>query len=312
MIYHRLLAGVLVAVVASAGCTTTGAPPPSTPTPAAATDSASIPNVEAARWSPTRAGGSWRYQLLSTGTVSLAGDSSADSLPLGRTVVYSIALTPTTATGDDDAAFQFNGAVDSVSVTIPERIPVPTAGSNSKPHFQGTLAADGHLLSITSNATSPCTDAVDPLSAASTLLFATLPKGISPGTRWTDTVSTTTCRGRLPIVTTATRHYEAIADSSWQGRPAILVARTDSLSIASRSPSSAAESAIGSIADSTGMGATGRGGGTFTLLLDPASGILLESTGTTHTEILVTMGSARFPFQEEAHQTISLLNQGDD
>jgi hypothetical protein len=219
-----------------------------------------------------------------------------------------VTLAPT-ATGEGEGpAFQLDGAVDSVAVTIPERIPVPTAGSNSKPHFQAALAADGHVLTITSNATSSCTDAVDPLSAASTLLFATLPKGISPGTRWTDSASTTTCRGRLPIVTTATRHYEAISDTSWRGRPAILIARTDSLAIVSRRDSSTDSAGTDINGSTVSMDAIGQGHGVFTLILDPVSGTLLESSGTTQTEILVTMGADRFPFREEAHQTITLLN----
>jgi hypothetical protein len=238
--------------------------------------------------------------------VSLAGDSSANSLPLGRTVLYTVAIAPVAPAGAAGPAFQLTGAVDSVAVTIPERIPTPTAGSNSKPHFQGALAADGHLLSLSSDATLSCTNATDPLSAAAALLFAALPDGISPAESWTDTVTTVTCRGRMPLVTTATRHYKAIADTVWRGQPALLIARTDSLAIRNRTDSTPDSAAVSR--DSTDMmEATGSGRGDFTLYVDPRTGVLFEAAGTSRTDILVTTASSRFPFHEEARQMITLL-----
>jgi hypothetical protein len=238
--------------------------------------------------------------------VSLSGDTSANSLPLGRTVLYTVSIAPATPPSADGPAFQLTGSVDSVAVTIPERIPTPTAGSNSKPHFQGAIAADGHVLSLSSNATTSCTNATDPLSAAAALLFVALPEGISPKEGWTDTVTTTTCRGRMPLVTTATRQYRAITDTVWRGQPALLIARTDSLAIRSRVDSSADTTGVSHDSTDT-MEATGSGHGEFTLYVDPHTGVLLEATGASRTDILVTTASSRFPFHEEARQTITLL-----
>lgn len=301
------LAGVLAGVLTTA-CTTAPSPP-AVPTPVPTPkDSAAVPRPVAARWTPRLSAGSWRYELQSTGAVSLAGDTTADSLPLGRTVIYTVALAPLDGASAGDSAFRLTGSVDSVTVTIPERIPTPTAGSNSNPHFQGTLAADGHVQSIASDATISCNDATDPLSAAAALLFVALPKGISPSDSWTDTVSTTTCRNRMPLVATARRQYRALTDTVWRGMQAIVVARTDSLEIHSR-PDTASEndSSLIARAKREPMEATGRGLGDYTLYVDPRSGVLLGATGTTHTEILVTKGSSSFPFREEARQTITLL-----
>jgi hypothetical protein len=221
-------------------------------------------------------------------------------------VLYTVSIAPTTPPSADGPAFQLTGSVDSVAVTIPERIPTPTAGSNSKPHFQGAIAADGHVLSLSSNATTSCTNATDPLSAAAALLFVALPEGISPAQSWTDTVTTTTCRGRLPLVTTVTRQYKAITDTVWQGQPALLIARTDSLTIVRRRDSTA--DAGGVTRDSAdAMQAIGSGRGEFTLYVDPHTGVLFEATGKSRTDILVTTASSRFPFHEEARQTITLL-----
>jgi hypothetical protein len=237
--------------------------------------------------------------------VSLAGDTTADSLPLGRLVLYTVSIEPSGASNGRAPAFEVTGSVDSVAVTIPERIPTPTAGSNSKPHFRGALAADGHVTALASDAMTPCQNATDPLSAAATSFFVALPVGISPNERWSDTVTTATCRGRMPLVTTVTRQYEAIGDTVWQGREALLLTRRDSLVIRNRADSAADNSIAADTSEE--MDAVGGGRGDFVLYLDPRSGTLLEATGTSHTEILVTKSNSRFPFREEARQTITLL-----
>jgi hypothetical protein len=244
--------------------------------------------------------------------VSLVGDTTADSLPVGRMVLYTVSTEPTGASDGGSPAFQVTGSVDSVAVIIPERIPTPTAGSNSKPRFQGAMAANGHLTTLASDATTPCQDAIDPLSAAATALFVALPEGISPNESWTDTVSTTTCRGRMPLVTTATRQYKAIADTLWQGRAALLLVRHDSLAVRSRVDSATDTTTtmvMDTIATDTSdtMEATGSGHGDVTLFVDPRSGVLLHATGTSHAEILVTTGHSSFPFREDVRQTITLL-----
>jgi hypothetical protein len=247
--------------------------------------------------------------------VSLAGDTTADSLPVGRTIIYSVSIAPASLPNAPRSAFQLSGSVDSVAVTIPERIPTPTAGSNSKPHFQGDLATDGHLIALSSNATTSCQNAIDPLSAAAAGLFVALPRGIAPNQRWSDTVSTVTCRGRMPLEATAIRQYTAITDTVWEGRAALRLARHDSLTFRNR-PDSSADSVAPRNSTATGsasrdstetMDATGSGHADFTLYVDARSGVLLHAVGASHTEILVTTSGSRFPFREEARQTITLL-----
>lgn len=311
----RLSLCALAGALATA-CTITTPPSPA-PTPVPSTsDSAAVhaPPPVTARWMPRHTAGSWRYELHSTGTVSLVGDTTANSLPLGRTVIYTVSIAPAGSSGGGSSAFQLSGSVDSVAVTIPERIPTPTAGSNSRPRFQGALAANGHLDAITSDATTPCQNATDPLSAAAAGLFVALPRGISPNQSWSDTVSTVTCRGRTALETTAIRQYRAVDDTVWGGRAAILLTRHDSLIIRNRPDSSAdtvstthsaASTAVHDSAEA--MAAAGSGQADFTLYVDPRSGVLLQAMGTSRTEILVTTGGSRFPFREEARQTITLL-----
>jgi hypothetical protein len=228
-------------------------------------------------------------------------------------VIYNVSIKPPTGqVGGSPTTFELTGSVDSVAVTTPERVPTPTAGSNSKPHFQATLAADGQLFALSSYSTTPCAQASVPLSAAATMLFVTLPPAIAPNESWSDTVSTVTCRGRMPVVATATRHYSVLGDTVWEGRAALLIARVDSLKIESRPDSTrdtTSDTTRHTMRDTTAetMKAAGTGRADFMLYVDPSSGVLLQATGKSHTEILVTTGHSAFPFREDARQTITLL-----
>jgi hypothetical protein len=282
-------------VVLAAGCTLT--PPPATPTPTSAQKDSTSPANAAISWKPRLSAGSWRYELLSTATVTLTGDPTASALPIGRTTVYTVSIAPTREPVSSSVPFEVVGSVDSVAVTTPGRIPTPTAGSNVRPHFRAELGSDGRVVNLTSDATTACQAAVDPLSAAALTLFVTIPPTISVGASWKDTVSTITCRGRMAVITTAIRQYKVVTDTVIGSRPALLLRRTDSLNVRNRPDTTSGQ-----------MTAAGAGSAAFLLYVDPASGMLLNATGQSHTEILVIAGDSRYQFREDAKQTIALLD----
>jgi hypothetical protein len=90
---------------------------------------------------------------------------------------------------------------------------------------------------------------------------------------------------------------------------ALLITRHDSLDIRSRPDTvSLAHGDSTSTPDTADkMTATGSGQSDFTVYVDPSSGLLLSAAGATHTKILVTTATSRFPFREEAQLTITLL-----
>lgn len=288
------ICGLCVAL--AAGCTLS--PPPPTPAPSPAAKDSAAPTNAAIAWRPRRTAGSWRYELHSTATVTLTGDTAASALPVGRTTVYTVTLTPARKPSGSGVPFELTGSVDSVVVTTPERVPMPTAGSDIRPHFHAELASDGRLANLTSDATIACQEAIDPLSAAAATLFVTLPPAISPGATWRDTVSTVTCRGRMAVITTAIRQYRAESDTVAGKQPVLRVVRTDSIRVKNRPDT---------ITTSEQMTAEGTGSGTLVLYVDPKSGALLNATGQSHTEILIVAGTSRYPFREDARQTITLL-----
>jgi hypothetical protein len=63
------------------------------------------------------------------------------------------------------------------------------------------------------------------LAIARAFLLA-IPRSLAPGASWTDTVVTTTCRGEIPVNTTAVRHFTvSLEHPAGQRAPAILVVR---------------------------------------------------------------------------------------
>ena len=290
----RLLAICGLSVALAAGCTLP--PPPTTPAPTTTPKDSTTPAIAVKSWKPQHSPGSWRYELRSSATVTLTGDSSARALPISRTAVYTVTIVPNTAQDTHGIPFELTGSVDSVAVTTPERVPTPTAGSNVRPHFHAQLTSDGQVTELASDATTPCQATIDPLSAATTTLFVTVPPVVTLGTSWKDTISTATCRGRMAIITTVVRQYRAVTDTVWGNTEALLITRADSVHVRNRPDST-----------SDRMVADGTGSGEFTLYVDPKSGMLLAATGQSRTEILVINGDSRFPFHEEARQTISLV-----
>jgi hypothetical protein len=290
----RQLSACGLSVALAAGCTLS--PPPATPAPTTVERDSTTPVKSAISWKPQHSAGRWRYELRSRATVTLTGDTSAKALPIGRTTIYTVTIAPSKETAGGALQLEVTGSVDSVSVTTPERIPTPTAGSDIRPRFHARLASGGQLIDLSSDATTACQQAIDPLSAAAMGLFVTLPPAISVGTSWSDTISTVTCRGRMPIITTAVRQYRVIKDTLLANTRALQLARTDSIHVSNR-PDTAADQ----------MKADGAGSATFTLYVDPKSGMLLNAAGQSHTEILVTAGDSLFPFREDARQTITLI-----
>ena len=101
----------------------------------------------------------------------------------------------------------------------------------------------------------------------------------------------------MAIITTAIRQYRAESDTVVGKHSALRVRRTDSLQLKNRPDTTTSEQ----------MTAEGAGSGSYVLYVDPKSGTLLNATGQSHTEILIVTGDSRYPFREDARQTITLL-----
>ena len=277
-----------------AGCTL--ATPTNTPAPERArVDSTQTPKDENG-WKPRRSVGTWRYELESKATVSLPGNSPGNT-QVGRTTLYTITLAQAARSSGSKGDFDLTGKVDSVAVSTNNRIPQPSTGTNAPPHFSAELSAAGQLTNLRSDAITSCRHGIDPLTAALQALIVPLPTTISIGTSWRDTVSTVTCRGRVPITTTAIRHYRIISDTLWQAQPALRIYRVDSLTVESRPDSGSTELTV-----------HGSGNGSATLYVATSSGLLFSATTMGSTQLTVATGQSVLPFRQDASETITLIH----
>jgi hypothetical protein len=256
-----------------------------------------------ARWVPRREAGTWRYELRTEATVGLTSDSAAQHVPVASTTLYTITVTPA---GD---RFRLAGQVDSTAVQAGSRVPPPQHPDSTRPAFRAELLPDGTLAALQSTTPAPCAGGTEPVVAAVQSLFVRLPTTLAVGATWQDTVATVTCRGDLPITSTAVRRYRLVGPTTWNGRPALEVERTGTMALASPTDTSKDTSTTSTSAAGTNtnrMSVTGTGTSTTTLQIDPATGLLLSSRGEHHATLTVTAGRSTLPFQQDAIETITL------
>jgi hypothetical protein len=142
----------------------------------------------------------------------------------------------------------------------------------------------------------PCAGGTEPAVAAVHSLFVRTPGSLAMGTTWSDTLTTVTCRGDLPITTTAVRNYRVLGQTTWNGRPALEIERKGTITLASADSGVAARR----------IKITGSGAASSTLRIDPATGLLLTGSSSQQASLTITTGRSTLPFRQEATETITL------
>jgi len=261
--------------------------PGRTPPPILPADTLPPPSL-ALRWTPRHTAGNWRFTATTDATVSLAGDTAGQNVPVHTTVAYSITLTGL------EPPLTLVGRVDSVAVTSGSRIPAPLPGQSRVTSFQGVVGGNGGLsqLAAAPPDSATCPGGLDPVVAAAQALFVPTPPEVEVGSTWQDTVSTITCRERVPVATTIVQAYRLDTLTHRDGIPALAVERTSTITIRSVA------------ADSARLTVTGDGSGTAMLFVDPATGMLLASHGTSSTTLTVLTVGASLSFTQQATVTV--------
>jgi DNA-binding cell septation regulator SpoVG len=285
---RRAVAGpLLVASVAACAGSGSAVRPPAAPQPR---DTRSASH-DASRWTPQRGTGAWTYQVTTDASVSLAGDTAGQNVPVHTDATYAVALSGTAP------PLTLTGMIDSVTVRRGSRIPAPPVERSPIASFHGIVDADGAVEQLVSDAvdTTMCPGGVDPLMGAVRGLFVRTPAELAAGSAWQDTVSTISCRERVPVTTTVVRAYRLDGSAYWQGVPALRVERTSTIVIQSAPQ------------DSARLTVSGTGSGSATLLLDPGTGMLLESRGSSSASITVLTVGASLAFTQQATENITRL-----
>jgi hypothetical protein len=214
-------------------------------------------------------------------------------MPVRSVALYTIALQP------DGAQLALSGAVDSVAVVAegPQGRPTaPAAGDTTRRHFTGTISPQGALMSLAATPAGSCEGGVDPVVANARELVVRLPATVTAGTTWRDTATMVTCRGQVPLTTTAAREYRVVGPTTWSETPALQIERRTTTSV----------QGSGSQAGQT-ISVSGSGSSTSTLYVDRVTGVLLGASGESHSTLTVTTPRSSLPFRQDARDQITLL-----
>ncbi|HEU4642812.1 MAG TPA: hypothetical protein VFS44_10195 [Gemmatimonadaceae bacterium] len=240
-------------------------------------------------WQPRRTPGSWHYVSSASTVVSLETDTLAKQVPVVSRVVYQLTATGTAS------PFAVSGTIDSVLVSTGGKV-APAPGKHPYAAFTGTLAPDGSLGPLSGSEPPRCPKGVDPLVAGARTLFIPTPGVLSKGSSWQDTVTTVTCRGDVPINGTTTHRYTVISDTTWQGKPALVISRTSEMLVQSDTTTPATHT----------LDISGSGTGTARLLIDPATAMLYQEIGQSSARLIIGTARSKVPFRQEVADTVEL------
>jgi hypothetical protein len=265
---RRVAVGVMASV--AAGCAhgaATGGVPKTAAAPAHRADSSRAPvAVATVRFADGIAG----YRVVSRATVAVAGDSAAhrDTVSTAAVVQY-------------NARWTRSGLAVTGSVVRGDAGPGPGAGPEPVA-FSATIdTATGAVRMAADSARCPSPNGAA-LSVARDFL-AGVPRSLAPGASWTDTVTTVTCRGDIPVTTTAVRHFSVMLDG-----PVIVVAHT-----------TAAELSGSATKAGVRIELTGHGDGSTSQQYQPETGRLLGGLSTVDIDLRV--GTAGHPVELKQH-----------
>jgi hypothetical protein len=275
--------------------TTAPRPAPAPAPPVVAPPAAAVPNVSPPAPHPfAYAPGTYRYEVRTDAVITAEGDARADTVSTRALVTYRIAR-------GDSGTISIDGTVDTFTVTssragaaAPASIDVPftmTALLDGRPH--GTSAIDS---------TAVCATPVSAVVTAGRELLTALPVPLVPATEWTDSTTTVTCRGALPLVARSIRQSRASwvsVPADWsrhEGDVAFAITRTTTTTISGQGRAAGRQVDLG-----------GGGQGSSVLYVDPELGVLLGGTGNGSTRIVVDAGTQRQEFIQTVHQQVRLL-----
>jgi hypothetical protein len=246
-------------------------------------------NVKTSSWTPRITAGMRHYLIHDSSTVSISNDTTSHVLPIESIMLYSMVLE---GSGD---SFKLTSHID--SLTINSQLSIKSTSDTGKiSEFRTTLSRQGRLTLSAEQAGTVCTAANATASSRVGELIISYPTSrLKVGDKWTDTLSTTNCHGKIPLKQQATREYELLDLSSCLQRDAVKVRRI------------VFDAFIGtSVERNNHLSANGSGTATSILCIQRDSGDLLESNGQSRTDLTVVTTRGTFPFVQNTTTHIEL------
>jgi hypothetical protein len=194
-----------------------------------------------------------------------------------------------------DGTLSLTGTVDSFAVNTGGGAAggAPSATRQLLPqplHFNAQLDSSGALRSFTADRVDDCTSPAGALLVAARDLFVALPPRPAVGERWTDSTSSTVCRGDIPVTTKTLQRYEVVQSDS-----ALRVRRTSNITVAGTGTQRGVQVTI-----------SGAGNATAELEFDAVRGVFTGSTGDYEAQLQFQAGTATQPFVQRVRQRVVL------
>jgi len=209
------------------------------------------------------------YQIDDSSVVSVSTDTTRKEVPFVSTSIYGLSITPGNPPG-------IRLHIDS------------TANGDQALDLTATVSPQGQITNLQTAQSSSCKGGISPRFVRLFDLLASSPSTpIGIGDYWTDTSTVVVCHGKTPLRQQIIHSYTLVRQSSWQERHALEIHRTTQIEIDGLQQDS-----------QNPVTAKGSGTGLGTLLIDPETGLVLHSDGTSDLSLSVITSRGIFPFRQ--------------
>jgi hypothetical protein len=292
-----LLVALFAAGVGS-GCTRSRAPAPESPTPtrpAPGLPPAQPAEVGRGRADFVYAPGTYRYQVVSEASVELLRDSTTprpsslvDTLMTKIHITYQIA--------GDGAPRRLTGSVDSFTVQSTGLVPTGQRALAAPLPFAATLSDGRRPATFEAHPDTACAAPDAALLAVARDLLLPAPASLSPGSAWSDTVTSTVCRAGIPVTARSVRSYRVMGPAVRDSMPAVQLTRETALTMTG-----------GGTPRGDTVTVTGTGRGRGELFVNQATGHYLGGGEETTLELTVSNGTQTRRFVQRSRQETRLV-----
>ncbi|MBC7839495.1 MAG: hypothetical protein H7Y39_12775 [Nitrospiraceae bacterium] len=176
----------------------------------------------ASSWSFSYAPGAMQYRVSRSAAVESQSDSSSN-----REITTNVTHELITLTPAGDSGISFTAVVDTFSSTTqgligsvqPIQLPTEVSG----------IFADNNLTIRSNGSSNKCNPVSSAIVSDLHNLLTQFPAQLSQGLVWQDSVSTTGCQAAIPTTSRTIRSYIVSGESTYEGRPILVVQRTDTV-----------------------------------------------------------------------------------
>jgi len=270
---------MLVLFLLTISCTRAAPAPEPVLGPDATAPTAPVPLAISSGRSWTITPGTQPRRYVSTATTTL--ELLSDTAVVREVITQRARFTLLTASASGSTSFL--GSIDALTIDAGNRV----GPTEIPPVFPVTFT--GHVTNrivildaLNSQPRKSATECSDPALSALNVIhrnLVILPRELVQGMTWTDSTSISGCNGPVPVTTLSIRTYRVLGEAESQGRPAILIDRTEK----TLSTGEGSQNQHRILITTEGMGA-GK------IYIDRASGMLLDSEGEQRTDITLRGG----------------------